>query len=132
MRTRCTHRSSVRSISTRSPYIRISRRRCESGNVREGEHQFRVVASLVARDKPAQELIFIKSQLGLGQALTDEGHAAEALGILEKGVAMAADKFGADHTTTADARIGLGTCLLALRQYDKAEPILRSAYTTLE
>ena len=84
------------------------------------------------RDKPAHELIFIKSQLGLGQALTDEGHAAEALPLLEKGVEMAAAKFGADHTTTADARVGLGTCLLALRQYDKAEPVLRVAYATLE
>jgi serine/threonine protein kinase/Tfp pilus assembly protein PilF len=104
----------------------------ESGNLREADRTFREIAGLVDRDKPAHELIFIKSQLGLGQALTDEGRAVDGLPLLEKGVEMAVAKFGPDHTTTADARVGLGTCLLALRQYDKAEPVLRAAYATLE
>ena len=49
------------------------------------------------RDKPAQRPIFIKAQLGLGQTLTADGHASEALPLLEKSVDMAVTKFGPDR-----------------------------------
>jgi tetratricopeptide (TPR) repeat protein len=104
----------------------------ESGNLHDAERSFREVADLVDRDKPAQQPLFIRSQLGLGQTLTAEGRASEALPLLEKGVDMAVAKFGADHLATADGRFGLGTCLMALGHYDKAEPELRAAYAVVD
>jgi tetratricopeptide (TPR) repeat protein len=104
----------------------------ESGNLHDAERSFREVADLVDRDKPAQQPLFIRAQLGLGQTLTAEGRASEALPLLEKSVDMAVAKFGPDHLATADGRFGLGTCLMALGHYDKAEPQLRAAYATLD
>jgi len=104
----------------------------ESGNLREAERSFRDVADLVDRDKPAQQPIFIRAQLGLGQTLTAQGRASDALPLLKKSVDMAVAKFGPDHLATADGRFGLGTCLMALGQYDKAEPELRAAYAAVD
>jgi len=37
------------------------------------------------------------------------------------------EHLGPDHWRTADAELALGECLLAMRQYSRAEPLLRQA-----
>ena len=69
---------------------------------------------------------------GLGQALTDQGRATEALPVLERTLAMSSERFGADDWHTGEAKLALGACLAASGQHTRAEPLLQEAYTTLQ
>lgn len=44
---------------------------------------------------------------------------------------MSRARLGPDHWRTAETQLGLGECLTALRQYARADTMLRGAQTTL-
>jgi tetratricopeptide (TPR) repeat protein len=64
--------------------------------------------------------------------LTDQGRATDALSILEPAPEMSATEFGPNHSGTGEALLALGICLMALRQYEHAEPLLQRAHTILQ
>jgi hypothetical protein len=51
--------------------------------------------------------------------------------VLESAEAMSRARLGADHWRTAEAQLGLGECLTALRRYARADTVLRAAQATL-
>ncbi len=75
---------------------------------------------------------WVSAQTGIGLALVTQGRAAEVLDGLESLVRFAGARFGEEHVRTADARLALGSALLATREYARAEPVLRAAAATLE
>ena len=78
------------------------------------------------------QLLLIPAQVGLGRTLTDMGRANEALPLLEPAVAMSSKRLGPKHWRTAETQLGLGECLIALRQYARADSVLQEARATLE
>jgi hypothetical protein len=59
--------------------------------------------------------------------LLDRHRAGEARDLLAPVVAFSERKVGAEHVRTNDARLALGRVLVALGEYDRAEPLLRTA-----
>ena len=52
--------------------------------------------------------------------------------MLERTVALSRVQFGETHWRTGEARLALGTCLLKAGKKDRAEPLLRQAYTEIQ
>ena len=52
--------------------------------------------------------------------------------MLERALEMAVGQSGAEHLRTIEAQLALGECLIASRQYARAEPLIREAYAALQ
>ena len=64
--------------------------------------------------------------------LLDRRRAAEARDLLAPVVPFSERTVGAEHVRTNDARLALGRVLLAMREYARAEPLLRTAAAAFE
>jgi serine/threonine-protein kinase len=117
---------------TLTVHLNLARSLRESGNLREAERSFRNIASRVDSTKPANRAIMVGLNVGLGQTLTSEGRAAEALPLLQRGLEMSIARFGPDNPSTAVARVALGNGFMALQQLGEAQPLLEAAYPVLE
>jgi tetratricopeptide (TPR) repeat protein len=104
----------------------------ERGNTVEAERLLRAAATRLDPANPDQRGQLIRAQVGLGRTLTAEGRIEEARPVLERALEMAVGQFGAEHLRTSEAQLALGECLIASRQYARAEPLVREAYTALQ
>ena len=104
----------------------------ESGRLAEAEPVFRDALARFDPDNADTRVIMLGARNGLGRTLTGRGRPGEALPLLESVVRDSRTQFGAEHWRTADAELGLGECLLALRRYSRAEPLLRHAFAVLD
>jgi hypothetical protein len=72
------------------------------------------------------------ARTGLALVLLDRRRAAEARDLLAPVVPFAERTVGAEHVRTNDARLALGRILVAMGEYDRAEPLLRTAAAAFE
>jgi serine/threonine-protein kinase len=70
---------------------------------------------------------WVSARTGLALVLLDRQRAGEARDLLAPVVTFSERKVGAEHVRTNDARLALGRVLVALGEYDRAEPLLRTA-----
>lgn len=121
-----------RILGEKHPYSRVviihlARTLGESGKAAEAETLFRKVLGELDPAKEAQRAQYVEAQVGLGEALTDEGRPSEGLRFLEQASEMARTALSKDDLRTAATDLALGRCLMALRHYARAEPLLRDA-----
>ena len=104
----------------------------EAGKAADAEGLYRSVLATVDTANAGLRAVYISAEVGIGQSLLQETKARDALPFLQKGVDLAVAQFGAEHIVTADARASLAACFLDLKQPDKAQPLLESAYPLIE
>jgi eukaryotic-like serine/threonine-protein kinase len=104
----------------------------ESGRLDEAEPLFRSALARFDAANADTRLLRLSAAVGLGRTLTGKGKPVEGLPLLEAAARETRQHLGADHWRTADAELGLGECLLALRRYPEAEPVLRHAVAVLD
>jgi hypothetical protein len=112
--------------------INLGRALEAQGDAAEAERLLRWAASKLDTANAAHRAWYLNAESGLGMALVARGRAAEGLGRLERAVRFARHHFGEEHVRTADARLALGSALLATGARGRAEPILRAAAAALE
>ena len=69
---------------------------------------------------------------GLGQTLVAGGRPAEARPLLERGLELTRERYGDADWRTAEARLGLGACLMALGEEREGGELARRAREALE
>ena len=111
--------------------IHLGRALWEQGLLAEAERLTRTAVSQLDSTNAEHRSVIVPGRVSLGRILTDAGRAAEALPLLESSLAASRDLFGAGHWQTAVAGLVLGECLTSLRQYARADSVLREAYATL-
>jgi tetratricopeptide (TPR) repeat protein len=99
----------------------------DAGHLAEAERVLRDLLARVDTATAAHRLVHRAALVALGRTLTQAGRAAEALPFAERGLAMASAGLTGNDPRLADARYGLGACLLALGQYARAESLLVQA-----
>ncbi len=110
--------------------INLAKALRESGNLAEAELIFRVTAARI--DSAKQPAPFINLQIGLGRLLTTRGQTDSARVMLERALAMASARYGAQHWRTAEARMALGINLAASGQTARGDSLLRDSYAVLQ
>ena len=70
--------------------------------------------------------------VSLGRTLHAQGRCAEAEPLLREAVAIRLGKLDPQSADVASAREILGPCLVALRKFSEAEPILLASYPALK
>ncbi|HKG92679.1 MAG TPA: serine/threonine-protein kinase [Gemmatimonadaceae bacterium] len=123
---------SSRVAATTVDLARALRERGEAGDAREAERLFREAIGRLDSAKVMQRPSLDAARLGLGLALTDQGRAAEALPMLEQvTAARQAPARGGDDWRIGEARLALGTALLALGARARADSALAAAELVL-
>jgi eukaryotic-like serine/threonine-protein kinase len=111
--------------------IQLARALRESGHAGDAVPLLRDALNKLDPKNEDSQLLVIPAQATLGRTLTDMGRAEEALPLLESAATISRARVGPDHWRTAEAQLGLGECLMALRQYARADTLLRTAQATL-
>ena len=126
-----------RLLGEKHPYYRqtsinLAKALRESGKPREAEEGLRAVSAQLDPANEADRAQYIEAQVGLGRAVMDQERAPEALPVLQRVSEMSTAALAADDLRRAEARLALGMCLIALRQYERADPLVREADAILE
>ena len=119
-------------LSTLAVSVNLGRALEDQGNLAEAEQLLRGALEKLDPATGAHRGWYVGAQSGLGLVLIARGRAAEARDRLEPVVELARRELGEEHPRTSDARLTLGRALLATREYDRAEPVLRAAAEALE
>lgn len=104
----------------------------EIGETAEAERIFRASFAGLARKQPQDTSLVDGIRVGLGRTLIDVGRPGEALPLLETAFTGLGGRHGPGDLRTTEAALALGEALLALRQYERAGPLVRDAAGRLE
>jgi hypothetical protein len=103
----------------------------ETGKFAEAEQLLRDARTKLDAKNADSQLLVIPAQTTLGRTLTEMGRAAQALPQLEAADAMSRARVWVDHWRSAVAQLGQAECLTAMRQFARADTLLRAAQATL-
>lgn len=113
-------------------FARALRDRGTAADRREAEPILRKALEHLDPEKPGERGFYITARIGLGQLLTDEGHAKEALPMLEQALALSVQQYGATGWRLAEAHLALGEAQIALGDREKGRRLLRDALEELK
>jgi eukaryotic-like serine/threonine-protein kinase len=130
------HEQYVRLLGEQHPYaqtvaLNLARALREAGVRAEAERIYRDMLGALEADNPQHRTCLIGARVGLGQVLTLDGRLAEAQPLLERALEGSLPHFGHEDWRTGEARLALGSCYLAARQFARAEPLLLEAHANL-
>jgi serine/threonine protein kinase/Flp pilus assembly protein TadD len=119
-------------INTVATNVNLARTLLDEGRPAEAEAILRPALSKLDSAQAEQQQWWVNAQVGLALVRLSQGRPAEARDLLVPVVPYAERVFGSDHVRTNDARMGLGEVLMAMREYDRAAPLLEAASAALE
>ncbi len=103
------------------------------GNYGQAAPRMQQALLKVAASYPADNEVVIRDEMILGIALTRTGRAAEAESILRKAASDGKSwKPAPAEQSLGNPEAALGECLLALKRYAEAEPLLVASYDDLQ
>jgi tetratricopeptide (TPR) repeat protein len=117
--------------NTQTVALNLARALREAGMHAEAGRVYRTVLAGLDPDNPQHRTRLIGARVGLGRVLTLEGRFAEAQPLLELALEASLEQFGPDDWRTGEARLALGSHLLAVRQTDRAGTLLLEAHANL-
>jgi serine/threonine-protein kinase len=99
----------------------------ENGRAAEAEALFRATLTRVDLTRRAERTESIFAGTGLGLALVDQGKTVEAIPLIERALAVSAERFGATDWRTGEVQLALGIALNAAGQAVRADALLSDA-----
>jgi serine/threonine-protein kinase len=119
-------------INTLAIDVNLGRTLEAEGRAAEAEALLRPALAKLDTAQAGERAWWINARTGLALALMGQRRAAEARDLLAPVVPFAERAVGAEDLRTNDARLGLGRILVALGEYERAEPLLRTAAAAFE
>jgi tetratricopeptide (TPR) repeat protein len=112
--------------------VNLGRTLVEEGRMAEAEALLQPAIVKLDSARAEHRQWWISARVGLALVRLDQKRPVEAADLLAPVVPFAERAMGPEQLRTNDARLALGRALMAAGDYDRAEPLLRSAAATFE